>query len=341
MVGPLTPETRRWRSLVEQAPETILCVDRNGMIEFINHVVPGLTVAEVVGRSHLDFLPEAEHQRMQGIMASVFATGEVVAYEVRSTGPSGEELGYYGCRAGPVFHEGKVESVVIVASNITEKRQMLEELQESRTQLRRLSARHQAMLEEERRHIARDLHDELGQYLTALRLELAALERRLEAPDLSARTQVMGGLIDDSLTSLRRISARLRPKILDDFGLGPALDGLLQDLCGRAGLQFRLNLRLGGPLGESIALAAFRICQEALTNVVRHAQAQSVEVQAELSEGSLRLCIEDDGIGIPANVPKDSLGLLGIQERAAECGGTVEITRRNGGGTSILARLPC
>lgn len=336
---PLTPETRRWRSLVEQAPETILCVDHNGRIEFINRVVPGLTVADVVGRCHLDFLPEAEHQRLQGIMDSVFATGEVVAYEVRSTSPSGEELGYYGCRAGPVFYEGKVESVVIVASNITEKRQMLEELQESRTQLRRLSARYQAMLEEERRHIARDLHDELGQYLTALRLELAALERRLEQPDLVERTHLMGGLIDDSMASLRRISSRLRPKILDDFGLGPALDGLLQDLCGRAGLQYRLNLRLGGPLAESTSLAAYRICQEALTNVVRHAQARSVEVQAELSEGSLQLCIEDDGIGIPACVPKDSLGLLGIQERAADCGGSVEFASRSGGGTRILAIL--
>lgn len=325
---------------MEQAPETILSIDREGKIEFINRVVPGLTVAEVVGRFHLDFLPETEHGRVQAIIDSVFATGEVVAYEVRSTSPSGDELGYYGCRAGPVFHQGEVESVVIVASNITDNRRMLEELQESRSQLRRLSARYQAMLEEERRHIARDLHDELGQYLTGLRLELAALEKRLGQSELMARTQVMEGLIDHSMASLRRISARLRPKILDDFGLGPALDGLLQDLCGRAGLEYRLNLRLGGaPLSERTSLSAFRICQEALTNVVRHAQASRVEVQAELIEATLQLTIEDDGIGLPADVPGDSLGLLGIQERAAECGGRVEFASR-GRGTRIQARLP-
>lgn len=331
---------RQWRSVVENAPEHIIVIDREGLIRFINRTDPQLPIEQVVGQPHELFVPPGDRERVRGIIQGVFATGEAAGYDTEARSPEGALLGWYACRVGPIMVEGTVESVVIIASNITERRQMEEELRHSRAQLRRLTARQQSALEEERRHIARELHDELGQLLTALKIDLAWLEGRIEEPTLLDRTAAMTEIVSATMSTIRRISTRLRPQLLDDLGPRAALDWLAQEICERAGISCQLAFDLGGQvLDEDCALTVFRICQEALTNVVRHAEASRVSIEVKVEQARLELSIRDDGIGISDGQLDSSLGLLGLQERVHMLGGEVTIAGTSRG-TLVRTLLP-
>ncbi|MCA9791663.1 MAG: PAS domain S-box protein, partial [Candidatus Eremiobacteraeota bacterium] len=301
---------------------------------------PQLPIEQVVGQPYELFIPPHDRARVRSIIDSVFATGEAAGYDTEARAPDGSVLGWYACRVGPIMVEGAVESVVIIASNITERRQIEEELRHSRAQLRRLTARQQTALEEERRHIARELHDELGQLLTALKIDLAWLEARLGEPALLDRTTAMTEIVSATMSTIRRISTRLRPQLLDDLGPRAALDWLTQEICERAGISCALRFDLAGhALSEDCALTVFRICQEALTNVVRHAEASHVSIEVKVEQAQLELSICDNGIGISDGQRDSSLGLLGLQERVHMLGGQVTITG-TAQGTVVRSLLP-
>ena len=189
--------------------------------------------------------------------------------------------------------------------------------------------------------MSREIHDELGQQLTALKIDLAWLERRLEDTPLIEKVEEMGQLVTNTIATVRRISSRLRPPLLDELGLAPALDWLVQDICGRAGLKYQLDINLGGLVpDEEFTLAIFRICQEGLTNVVRHAQAGRVELEVRRDGDELEVCVCDDGVGIVAEKVRTSLGLLGLQERVQGLGGRVSIVGTPGQGSEVRCRFP-
>lgn len=331
----------RWRSLVENVPDTILLVSRERNIEFINRTEGNYRPADLIGKPFDYFLPDDLKLEVAGYYDRVFESGVPIAYEIEAHSPEGEVLGWYACRMGPLIRQGQVESVVVIASDVTSRHQMEEELRHSREQLRRLANHQQAALEEERRHMSREIHDELGQQLTALKLELAWLERRLEDSPLLDRVESMGGFVSNTIGTVRRISSRLRPPLLDELGLAPALDWLVQDICSRAGLSYRVEVNLGGLVpNEDFTLAIFRICQEGLTNVVRHAQAGRVEVEVKREGQELAVCICDDGVGIVPEKVRTSLGLLGLQERVQVLRGKVSIEGIPGQGSQIRCRFP-
>lgn len=331
----------RWRSLVENAPDTILLVSRERRIEFINRSEGNYDPAELLGKHFDYFLPEGLRGEVEAHYSQVFETGEAVSYEIEARSPEGASLGWYSCRMGPVIRQGQVESVVVIASDVTPRHQMEQELLHSREQLRRLASHQQAALEEERRHMSREIHDELGQQLTALKIDLAWLERRLEDSPVLDRVEAMGVLVTNTIGTVRRISSRLRPPLLDELGLAPALDWLVQDICGRAGLKYRLDIDLGGLApDEDFTLAIFRICQEGLTNVVRHAKAGRVELEVRRDGQELEVSICDDGVGIVAEKVRTSLGLLGLQERVQGLGGRVSIVGTPGQGSEVRCRFP-
>lgn len=225
------------------------------------------------------------------------------------------------------------------------------ELRESRDSLRELSAALQSIREEEKIRIARELHDELGQALTVLKMEASAIAGELspEQADLARRAQGMKQLIDQTVASVRRISADLRPVMLDNLGLAPTLEWLTREMAGRAGIPIELILP-NEDLGVSgdAATAIFRIVQEALTNVVRHAEARKVRVEIVRTGGDVRVRVSDDGRGMrefnqrnprsPRN-PR-SFGLLGMRERATVLGGTFAITGADGKGTTVEVTIP-
>ncbi|MBN9414546.1 MAG: PAS domain-containing protein [Candidatus Eremiobacteraeota bacterium] len=331
----------RWRSLVENAPDTILLVNREKRIEFINRSEGNYQPAEVLGKPFDYFLTQELKAEVESHYNQVFETGEPVSYEIEARSPDGRSLGWYSCRMGPLIRQGQVEAVVVIASDVTLRHQMEQEILHSREQLRRLANHQQAALEEERRHMSREIHDELGQQLTALKIDLAWLERRLEDTPLIEKVEEMGQLVTNTIATVRRISSRLRPPLLDELGLAPALDWLVQDICGRAGLKYQLDINLGGLVpDEEFTLAIFRICQEGLTNVVRHAQAGRVELEVRRDGDELEVCVCDDGVGIVAEKVRTSLGLLGLQERVQGLGGRVSIVGTPGQGSEVRCRFP-
>lgn len=212
--------------------------------------------------------------------------------------------------------------------------------------VRSLAERVEQMREAERARIARELHDELGQLLTGMKLDVSATVRRLrelKTPgDVVDRLQSAMGQVDIAIATVRRISTDLRPAGLDHRDLGGAIEDEARRVAARSGLRIRVASRLTTDVAPDLATAAFRIFQEALTNAVRHAQATVVTARVLSTRGTLVLCLRDNGVGIrePGGVPSSSLGLIGMQERARSVGGAVSIRSRSGRGTRVSVLLP-
>lgn len=224
-------------------------------------------------------------------------------------------------------------------------KQQEDALQESNKQLRALAARLETIREQERLDIARELHDELGQSLTALKMDVSGLLTRLPKRnvELRERAQDMSNQIDLTIKSVRRLSSQLRPGMLDDLGLSPSLEWYAQEFQTRTGIQMILSIpNQDLDLELSCAIALFRIFQETLTNIARHAQARHVWVALHAHDGIVALKIQDDGVGIDLSQArvKHSLGLLGMRERAEALNGTLEISGEPGSGTTVLVRIP-
>jgi PAS domain S-box-containing protein len=210
-------------------------------------------------------------------------------------------------------------------------------------QLRALSDRTEEIREDERTGIAREIHDQLGQALTALKMDIAWVARRLGDPDAAQKKLAeMSRSADEVIASVRRISAELRPGILDDLGLQAAIEWQAEDFTERTGIPTEVRSKLGDVrLDRGMSTAVFRIFQEALTNIARHSGATRVEIDLGLEKGRLRFEVADDGIGLPAGpAPGGSLGLLGMRERARRLGGECEICGREPRGTLVSLRIP-
>jgi signal transduction histidine kinase len=222
-------------------------------------------------------------------------------------------------------------------------------IEKARTRLRDLTARLQTLREEERSRISREIHDELGQLLTGLKMELRWIEDRLAGRDDRSLNPVIdklveaSGLLDEALVSVQRIAADLRPSALDDLGLATAIREEGQRFASRTGIACQVEPDdQAEKVPPEVATAAFRIFQESLTNVARHSGARSVRARCEVKEGELNLAVQDDGKGIAADAfesPK-SLGLLGMKERAEQLGGQVAFERGDSGGTRVWVRMP-
>jgi PAS domain S-box-containing protein len=220
-----------------------------------------------------------------------------------------------------------------------------DQLRRSREQLRALSSRMERIREEERTRISREIHDELGQQLTGLRMDLSWLTRRLgthEGP-LIERSKAMLGLIDAIIQTVRKISTELRPGILDDLGLAAAAEWQALDFEKRTGISCEFRSTLGeSDLDPGLCTAAFRILQEALTNVARHADAPKVRVGLRKKGDNLIVEVTDNGRGITEEeiTHARSLGLLGMRERALAFGGNLKITSAPNKGTRLILSLP-
>ena len=228
--------------------------------------------------------------------------------------------------------------------DVTEAKRAEQQLRASRTALRSLATRQQDIREDERSRIAREIHDSLGQALTALKLQLVAAQdaAATETPALSARLAETALMVDDLVKSVRRIATELRPPILDQLGLPAAVEWLAQDFARRTGIRCQTSIHpTDGAIPNELATALFRIVQEALTNVLRHAGAARVDIELGVKSGCVMVEINDDGGGITeAGMGPGSLGILGMRERAAALGGVLEVAPRGNGGTRVAAWFP-
>jgi len=248
----------------------------------------------------------------------------------------------------PVFSEsGELQEYVGVLMDVTERRRVEELLQRSHNELRDLSERLRTIREEESARIAREVHDGVGQALTALQMEVARLEKRAsgapESESFSAKLRSMAELIDQTIAAVQRIASDLRPAVLDELGLEAAIEWYVREFEDRAGIacDFRSDLD-GTRLDPGTATAVFRILQEALTNVIRHSGATRVQVELTVDPKRLLLEVRDNGRGIPEDRVADSrsLGLLGMRERARFLGGDVSVRGDPNHGTKVSVTIP-
>jgi two-component system sensor histidine kinase UhpB len=344
--------------VLNSAGEGIYGVDREGRATFVNPAAAkmfGLEADEVIGKS------------MHALVHHTAASGQPMPEHmcrIRDTLVSGQtrhdEDDVFWRRDGtnfpveyvstPMRERGEVVGAVVVFKDTTERKRAEEKLQDSLRRLRKLSRRLEGVREEERGRIARELHDELGVGLTCLKIDLSRLGgllgERAVAPDrtkIEDRIRGMKEQVDATIASVQRIVAELRPGVLDDLGLVAAIEWVCRDFQRRTGITCRCvvsheDLRVD----PEHATAVFRICQEALTNVARHAHATVVDVRLEEVDGMVSLRVRDNGRGIPPERLSDakSFGLLGMRERAGLLGGEVHVDSREGQGTTIALRLP-
>ena len=242
---------------------------------------------------------------------------------------------------------GRITGHFGIQRDVTDRTLAAKELEQSRAELRALAARLQAIREDERTRIAREIHDELGQALTALKLDLAWLESKRPAGKRNSEAvrvtdASITARIDETMQIVRRIASELRPSVLDQLGLEAAIECLVQETAQRTGIAVTLHADDFPRLPDEIASHAFRIIQEALTNVTRHAKATRVDVSVRRAGAFIILGVEDNGVGFTPQSLSGlrSLGLVGMRERALACGGTLLIRGEPGQGTGIAVTIP-
>jgi signal transduction histidine kinase len=266
----------------------------------------------------------------------------------------GARLDLYGLRAsGEEFPidasisqiEGSGKKLfTVIVRDVSARKAAEDALRRSHQELREMSAVMNEVREAERTRIARELHDELGQLLTAVKMDIAWLGARLQPENtaLVQRSEKVKQLVDTTVAAVRRIAADLRPVMLDDLGLMPALENLLSDFSERTHIAMRLDASCGEvEFSEPMSTSVYRIVQEALTNVARHAEATEVELTVKLEADRLYLSVRDNGKGLPPQSGEiRSFGLLGIKERAQTLGGSAQIYSPPEGGTIVAIDVP-
>lgn len=264
--------------------------------------------------------------------------GELVLSGLRS---DGEEFAIDASISHVMLGGNKFYTVIL--RDISERQRAAEALRRSHEELRELYEAMHQVREAERTRIARELHDELAQWLTALKMDVSWLSQRLPQDDekLAARTQKMKQVVDSTVAAVRRIAAALRPVMLDDLGLRPAIEQLLHDLEERSGIVSTLEgSEEDAALDEPLATAVYRMTQEALTNAARHSGASAVAVTLRREGGHLHVSVRDNGKGMKPDPDRKSYGLLGIRERARTLGGSARIYSPPEGGTIVEIALP-
>jgi signal transduction histidine kinase len=314
-----------------------------GFIHRIEHAAPDLILSDFSLPSLDGYAALAIAREKSPDVPFIFVTGtlgEEVAIETLKQGATDYVLKQRLSRLVPSVHRALRE-----ASERAERQRAEEQLRQSHEQLRALSVYLQHVREEERTVIAREVHDELGQTLTGLKLELTWLASRLppRLRTLHAKAKSMAEHIDEIIHSVRRIATELRPGLLDTAGLLAALEWQAQEFQKQTGIQCRVKAAIKETLwNQDLNTAFFRIFQETLTNIIRHANATKVNVRLAEMSRHLVLEVKDNGRGISeAEIHNTrSIGLLGMRERAALLGGEVRFSGEPGKGTSVRVRIP-
>jgi PAS domain S-box-containing protein len=341
-------ETAEQAALLELTQDSVFVIDIEGTVLFWSRgaeAMLGYTKNQAVGKNMHDLLQTEFPQPLEEIQAELMRVGHWEG-DLLKTAQDGRQIVVSSRWALQWAKRDHAPRVLVINSDITERKRNEESLVLQREQLRALAERLQWVREEDRKQVARDLHDQIGQILTAIKLDMTWMTRHLpeSAVEVLARLQESILLIGDGVKAVRAICSGLRPGVLDDLGLAAAIEWQANDFATRNGITCQVSVPpVDLHLDGDRATATFRIFQECLTNILRHAQAKSVRIALYQQEESILLIVEDDGIGFHESGfsgTLGSLGLLGMKERAQFCGGNVEISSSPGNGTTITVRVP-
>jgi PAS domain S-box-containing protein len=358
---PFRPDATHIAAIVASAMDAIISIDDAQRIVLFNPAAErmfGVAAPEALGAPLDRFLPDRYRSRHRAHVAT-FADTNVTTRAMGALHPlmamraDGTEFPIEASISRVETGGRRTLTVILrdVSERVRAERLLAEytrDLEQSRADLRALSAKLQETREAERAQIAREVHDRLGQALTALSLGLDRLYQDLERPGPAAiagarkECQGLDVVVQDAITITRRLASELHPAVLDHLGLAAAVEWQVQDFGTRAGLVCHVDVDGSTPLPRAVELPLFRVLQESLTNVARHAEARSVIVSLQLNEGALELVVEDDGRGVVAKEGRvGGLGLLGMRERLVPFGGTVSLSDRPAvNGARLVARVP-
>jgi len=335
-------QTEILRCIAEATPDLVYTVDRDCRLQYINRVPAGLNLTDVIGTDVTRYVAVEHQDRVRRAIAQVIESGLAGRFEVLARGAHDRPT-WYETVVAPVFQGQEVAHAALLSRDISERI-------EAEQRLRALSQRLIGAQETARRRLAGELHQRTSANLAAIIVNMDAAAMALvqrEWREIAERMADNRALVEDTAASIREICADLRPPALDYAGLAPAMESYIAQFARRTGIDVTLccddHAEILAPATES---ALFRIAQEALTNVAKHADANRANVHLELGARSLILEVSDDGRGLePATAPTKpaSLGGLGIitmRETAELCGGTFELHSRPGAGARIIVRLP-
>ncbi|MEN6617797.1 MAG: PAS domain S-box protein [Syntrophorhabdus sp.] len=336
-------------AIVESSADGIMSADLEGRIISWNQgaeVIYGYAAEEVLGRSITKLVLPRNLNNVPVILGKTKNGQRVDLYETIHVRKNGEIFNV-SLNISPMRDaSGTIVGMSAIARDITESKKRENELRLSTDRLRALSARLESIREEERTNLARDIHDELGQRLTGLMMDLVSFSKKppKNKDMMSQRIKSMADIIDDTIRLVRRISAELRPGILDDLGLIAAMEWQLVDFKKRTDIicDFSSAFDDAG-LDRDLSTVLFRVFQETLTNIIRHAQATRVSIEIYDDNDYVTLIVEDNGKGISEDEVSDpkSLGLIGIRERVYIFGGDVQFSGNRNAGTRVVVKIPC
>jgi len=337
----------RYRLLSEQSGIGIGLYSPRGEILYYNIQALsnlGCKTEEYTGKLLTEVYGEQKGNEYLKRIRKAIRTGKSYDYEDFLQTPSGSYW-FLSNHMRVCNSKGKVIGVQVLAHDITQIKRTEEKLKQSTEEYRTLVQHIEEEMENERTQIARDLHDDLGQKLTILSMDISWLKSRLgvKSQSVDKKLNEMGHLLTETIESIKKISFGLRPSILDDLGIRAAIKWQLSDFSKTTGITCSLViLPKDLAIDKTLSTVIFRIIQESLTNIARHSEAKKVSVILNSGEGSLKLMIRDNGKGIEPvqiNDPK-SFGLIGIRERARSHGGEVSISGKKGVGTLVLVVIP-
>jgi PAS domain S-box-containing protein len=348
----LTRSEMRLRGILDSAMDAIITTDDAQNVVLFNNAAEtmfGWSRDEALGAPLATFIPE-RFRRAHGEHVARFGDAGTTSRRmggalriVTGLRRNGEEFPIDASISQVV--EGDRRFYTVILRDVTARVEAMEALRRSKDELQELGAAAHMTREQEKSRIARELHDELGQLLTMMQMDLAWCKDRKPAdnPTYAAKLDRMETLLKSTIAATRRISSDLRPLMLDDLGLVPSIEWLVENFSQRTGIACDLSVTQGD-LGLDMpeATAIFRIVQESLTNIAKHAKATRADITIARDEDALVVRIEDDGIGFSPDAPRkpQSFGLFGLRERASLIRADVVITSAPGAGTSIEVRLP-
>lgn len=343
-VKDLQSSEENFRAIAQNAPDSIYKLKSNGMITYINRSVDRLQPHEVVGTSIYDYINQKHHKEIAQAFENCFQASVQTSLVVEGRADAGETQ-WYLCRIGPIMKGNSVESIVLIASNISERIRTEQQTQELNARLQTLTRHFENVREEEKEKIAIEIHDQLGQELTGTKLVLFWIKQRLEEEvDMRKKVEILERvdhlveLTTTTIETVRRIAHELRPVVLDNMGLEPALEWHINNFNKAGQVQCSLHIDTGDlAYDKEFSTIIFRTTQEALTNISRHAEASKAWVDFLIEDDELMLQIRDNGKGLDPKkaLESNSLGLFGIRERVKAWNGNFKLTSEPNNGSII------